>query len=234
MIKGLTFDGKHSYKDFGLYMETKSIQPPVKKKIKIDVPYMDSNYDFSTVGSNGEIIYSQRTITVILGLKTISKEKLYILYSKVLEWLQDISQSQLIFDDIKDYYFMAEVETVPTFDEMVRLGKLTVVFVCDPFKTSIDFATNNIWDTFNFEEDYLQDSDYDVVTTRTINIYNPGRLVMPIINCDSAMTIILNGKTYNLIIGNNKLYGFKFLNGPNNIVINGTGHIQIVFRKQVL
>ena len=233
-MRGYLFNGKHNYNDIGLIMESKSIQPPAKKKIKVDVPGMNGTYDFSTVGSNGEIIYTERAIKVIHGLPARNKVDLYVLYSKALEWLQDVGKCQLIFDDISYFYFMAEVEGISTFQEMVTFGKLEVTFTCEPFKTGINLVGNTLWDTFNFLEDVLQDSSYDVVGTKTISIYNPGRLVTPTINCSVPMSIVFAGKTYALIAGGNTLYGFKLLNGPNSLVINGTGTLSVLFRKVIL
>jgi len=232
--KGFNFNDKHSYRDIGLHMKSMSIQPPAKKKIKVDVPFMHGSYDFSTVGSNGEITYTERMVKVVLGFQTRSKAQLYALYSVALEWLQDVGQSRLIFDDLNYYYFMAEIEGISTFEEMLTFGELEVTFTCEPFKSGIDPVGSTLWDTFNFNEDVLQDSSYDVVGTKTVNIYNPGRLVTPLINCSVPMSIAFAGKTYPLIAGDNTPLGLKLLNGNNTLVINGTGHVSVLFRKVIL
>jgi len=233
-MKGITFNLKHSYTDFNLILNNKKIGTPSKKKITIPMPFMNGNYDFSTLGSNGEITYNQRAIDIKFTLISTSKAKLHIELVKVVAWLQDISQNKLIFDDIKDYYFLAEVEEGIEITEKNNIAEITVKFIADPFKTGVDYATNNLWDTFNFEEDYLQSSDYDVVGTKTITLYNPGRIVTPIINCNANMNIVYNSVTYNLIIGDNKPYGLRLANGANSIVINGTGHVSFLYRKQVI
>jgi len=233
-MRGFNFNGKRNYDDFGLHMESKSIQPPSKKKIKVDVPFMHGSYDFSTVGSNGEIIYTERAIKVVLGFPTRSKADLHALYSRALEWLQDVGKCQLIFDDMSYFYFLAEVEGISTFEEMLTFGKLEVTFTCEPFKTGLANVGSTLWDSFNFLEDVLQDSSYDIVGTKTVIIYNPGRLVTPTINCSVPMSIVFAGKTYALIAGDNTPYGMKLLNGNNSIVINGTGHIAVLFRKVIL
>ena len=46
--------------------------------------------------------------------------------------------------------------------------------------------------------------------------------------------IILGGKTFILVVGDNKIYDLKLQNGANSIVINGTGHIKFIYRKVVL
>ena len=234
IITSCNFNGKNSYDDFDLIMESKVILSPSKKKIKGEVPFANSSYDFSTIGSNGEITYNDRNITVVFILPTISKTRLHILYSKVLEWLQDVPQSKLIFGDIKDYYFLAEVEEKSSFEEIAICGKLTVTFVAEPFKIGVNLEGNTLWDTFNFNTDVMQDTSYDIVGSKTINIINVGRLITPTINSTSIMSITLNSKTYSLAIGDNTIYGFKLLSGDNNIVIVGTGNINFIFRKMVL
>lgn len=234
MIRGLTFNDKHNYKDFNLILERKTILPPGKKKIKIDVPFMNGSYDFSNVGTGGEPMYTERTIEVTLGLPTRSKENLHVMYSMVLEWLQDTGRGKLIFDDICDYYFIAEVEGVPSFEEMLRFGKLNITFIAQPFKYGVNLEGSDIWDTFNFEVDVVQATEFDVEGNKTVNIINVGRSVTPIINVNAPMAITINSKNYNLNIGNNKIYGLKLQMGDNSILINGTGHIKFIVRKEML
>ena len=232
-LRGVTFNGKHN-NELDVVMEKKTIQSPSKKKVKDSVPFMNGSYDFSTIGSNGEIVYTERDITITFGLPAETKEQLQVMYSKVLEWLVDVGKQKLIFDVMKDYYFLAEAEETTTFEEVMEFGRLEVKFVVDPFKYSINYVGTNIWDTFNFEEDYLQDSYYDIVGSRTINVYNPGRTVRPVINCNSPMTLIQNGKSYSLSVGDNKPYGFYLNNLSNSLTVNGTGRINFIFRKESL
>lgn len=233
-MNGITFNSKHSYNDFNLILNSRTISTPTKKKIKVDIPGMNSVYDFSTVASKGELIFNQRAIECVFTLLANSKRELHAKLSRVAEWLQDAPQGQLVFDDISYFYFMAEVEGNIEFEESNNIAEITVIFIAEPFKTSFDYVGSTLWDTFNFVEDVLQDSSYDVVTTETVTIYNPGRLVTPTINCSVPMSIVFAGKTYPLIAGDNVPYGMKLLNGPNTLVINGTGHVAVVFRKTVL
>lgn len=233
-MRGLTYNGKHNYKDFSLIMESKKIQPPAKKKIKQEVPFMNGTYDFSTVATNGEPIYGERQIEVMMVLPTRSKEKLHILYSQVLEWLVDTGRQQLIFDDICDYYFEAEVEGISNFEEIIRIGRLKIAFTAQPFKTGVNLEGTDIWDTFNFEVDISQDTEFNINGSKIVNIINVGRAISPIINVSSNMSITYNNKSYSLAKGDNKLYGLKLQSGDNSIVVNGTGDIKFIFRKEVL
>jgi len=234
-MKGITFNFKHSFSDFNLILNDKKIGTPSKKKIKIDVPFMNGVYDFSTIGSNGEMTYNQRVIEVKLTLIAYSKAKLHSDLTKITEWLQDIGQSKLIFDDIKDYYFLAEIEEGIGILESNKIAEITIKFIAEPFKigTSIE-GTNQLWDTFNFETDYLQNTDFNIIGSENITIYNPGRSVSPMISASVAMSVIINGDTFSLYQGDNVDYRFKFKSGSNTVVATGTGQIGFYFRKQVL
>ena len=230
-LRGFKFNGKHN-NDLGVIMHSKSIQSPSKKKIKESVPFMNGSYDFSTVGSNGDISYNEREITIVIGLPAKTKEHLQVMYSKVIEWLVDAGKQKLIFDVMQDYYFMAEAEETTSLEETMEFGQLEIKFTAEPFKRSNEYVGSDVWDSFNFEEDYAQSTSYNIVGSSVITVYNPGRMVSPIINCSASMTLIQNGKSYNLSIGNNKLYGFYLYNLGNTLTINGTGTIKFTFRKE--
>ena len=232
-IRGFSSNGKHNH-DVGVVMNSKTIQSPSKKKIKQSVPFMNGSYDFSTIATNGEITYDDRQIKVKLGLPARSKEHLEVMYSNTLEWLEDTGKTQLIFDDMPDYYFMAEVEESSSLDETMSYGELEVTFVADPLKTSVDYAGEEKWDTFNFELDAMQDVGFDVIGETTVSIYNCGRSICPLVNCSTNMSIIHDNQEYDLVTGDNKYWSFKLQNGMNNIYINGTGYIKFRFRKEML
>lgn len=235
MRNSITFGNKNSYTDFNLLLQERTISSPAKKKIKDSIPFMNGSYDFSTIGSNGEIVYTEREVKIKFGLPTKSKSELYLLYSEILEWLLDTGQQQLVFADIPDFYFLAEVEDVTNIEEVLYMGTLEISFVCEPFKYGTSLAgSNQLWDVFNFKTDYLQDTSFTVTTSKTVTIYNQGRTVVPTVNCSSAMSCTLNGYTANFVAGDNTDYSFKLLSGENIIAITGTGTIEFKFRKVTL
>ena len=232
-LRGVKINGKHN-KEFGIAMESASIGFPAKKKIVETVPFMNGYYDFSTIGSNGEIMYEEREIDITFGIPAQSKEELQFMYSKILEWCVDISKSQIIFDSMPDYYFEGEVIDSSTIEETMAYGKLQLKFTCEPFKKSVAYIGDCLWDPFNFEEDYLEDSSFVISGSGKIGIHNPGRSVRPIINCSASATMTHNGKTYNLSKGDNEVYGFYFTSGFNQMTIKTNGTISFRFRKETL
>ena len=232
---GFSFNGKHSYKDFHIWLQEKKIQPPAKTKIKETVPFMNGTYDFSTVGSNGDPIYGERKIQVKIGLPTKSKEELYVIYQLILEWLEDTGRQELSFDNIPGFYFIAEIEEAPDFEEAVKMGNLTIDFISQPFKISTSNMGDDIWDTFCFLTDYTQYTNQFTISGKTtVTMYNNGRLITPTINCSSSMTLTYGGKTYNLTAGDNKPWGLKLQNGRNDLIFNGNGTAKILFKWEVL
>lgn len=201
---GVTFNGKNSFNDFGLYIEEKHINPPVPKIIKDSIPYQNGQYDLSMVGSNGHVVYDTRTIIIKFLLANDTMEDLYELYSSILEWLINTGQNQLIFDFMPDYYFLVRVQDVPTFDEFVDNGDLQVTFICDPFK----YVRNN-----------------QVIAMATpMTIYNPYIYSSPNIRIYSngIGNFILNGKTYAINTTTYVDLNYLYLeSGQNTISFNG-------------
>lgn len=233
-LNEIIFNSKGNYSDFETVLNYFKPQPPSPKIIKDSVAFMNGSYDFSTIGSNGEIVFNERIIQCSIEFNNNSKSLLMIKYSQLLEWLLS-GKHELVYTGEPDMKYIAQVDDVPSFDYFFVLGgKLEFSFTAEPFKYGVNLEGSDIWDTFNFETDVVQDTEFDVVDTETVTITNVGRSVMPIINVDAAMSVVFNSKTYNLSIGDNKLYNFMLQNGDNSITINGTGHIKFIFRKQVL
>lgn len=233
----ITFNNKNSYIDFGVTIESIDIQPPSKKKIKDSVPYMNGSYDFSTIGTGGEIVYNEREIKIRFNLVTRNKLSLYLKYSKVLEWLLGTGQQKLIFNFMTGYYFLAEVESATSFEEVLqRAGRLEVSFVCEPFKYGTDLAGELLWDNIDFElPDYIQNTLFTISGSQTVTLYNPSsHSIIPKIVCNANMSCTANGYTANFTTTKNTDWGFKLKPGANNIQINGTGNINFEYRKEVL
>lgn len=236
-MTSITFNGKNSWTDFGFYVEEKTINPPSKIKILETVPYMDSSYDFSTTGSNGEPVYGTRTVIIKLGiLNCNSMEELQTKYIQAISWLVDCGQSQLIFSWMPNYYFLAEVNDAPSFDDFVDNGDLSVTFVCEPFRYSVNYMGSDIWDDINFLTDYMQETNvFNINGSTNVVMCNNGRSVTPILNCSIPMTCTFNNQTYNLMQGDNTPYGMKLQTGINNLTFNCTsGIVTIIFRNEVI
>ena len=97
------------------------------------------------------------------------------------------------------------------------------------------FEGNNLWDSFNFESDVLQDTKFTVNGYSNVNIYNSSAIdIEPTIIASSNFEIIKDNKKYVVESGTSKDYRFKLKKGDNNITLKGNGTIEFRFRKEVL
>lgn len=217
----ITFNGKTEYDVVGytpqgtaaLTIKDRAIGTPPKTKIKISVPFMSGVLDISTIGSMGNLVYQQRKITLILSIFATSKEDLLNKHRLTMEWLEDTIKNpstdnfkkQLIFDDDKDFYYMAEIEDSSELTENYTYGEFTVVFIADSYK-------------------YLRNNQ-TITTTSAISINNPYAVCTPNIRVygTGAGNLIVNGQTVALNVDGYTDVNYLFFNsGINNISFNGS------------
>ncbi|GGN54823.1 phage tail family protein [Oceanobacillus indicireducens] len=235
---GITFNGKHSYRDFGVTIAEKNIGYPEKEKIKVKVPFSNLEYDFSEI--YGEQTYTPRQLTFTLnildGNRNINTEEVNILETKITNWLMNSGRKQKLYDDsLPGYYYLAEVEDGLKFDELRNHGTLTVEFTAYPFMISELEEGHDIWDDFNFELDVAQITEFEVNGSLDVILYNVGTpSLAPEIQASSAMQIVKDGVTYNVSSGKNKSSDFKLQSGENNLSITGNGTIKFLFYKELI
>ena len=231
---GITFNGKHSYNDLGLRVVDKIIGNPSKIKRKERVPFSNEIYDFSGIYGGQE--YEERSLTYVFDIKNYNKTNMAIKKIEVLNWLMQPSEKTKLIDDyIPGYYFVAEVEEEPDFDELRFRGNLTINFTAYPFKIGELYEGNDIWDTFNFLLDYAQITDFEVNGRKEVVLYNPGAsVVKPKILSSNSMELIKDGVTYNVPVGESQSHDFVLPGLENKVTIIGNGRIQFLFKKELI
>ena len=231
-MRGITFNEKHSIKDFALYVENLDISPPSKKKIKETIPFMQGCYDFSLLyGTN---TFDERVLSYTFKIIAENPMMLNVIKTQVNNWLLGCGQCQLYDDAIPGYYFLAECTRIAEKDDRYETT-LDITFTTYPFKIGETYEGNNLWDSFNFELDVLQDTKFTVNGTSSVSIYNPSVIdIEPEIIASSQFEITLDNKKYVVEAGTSKDYRFKFKKGNNNITLKGNGTIEFKFRKEVL
>lgn len=229
---GITYKGKHSFKDFGLTIKSKEISPPAKVKTKETVPYMHGSYDFSNL--YGEQTYEERLLSYTFNLIAKNKTDMNIKKIKILDWLLNSFKVPLKDDAIPGFYFSAECEGA-SFKENGFMAEITASFKAYPFKISLYDEGNIPWDDFNFELDYMQDTKFYVAGNKSVTIYNLGaRKIIPTVICSAPFDVTKNGTTYKFNAGTTKDWRFLLDVGSNDLILNGIGTIEFSFRKEVL
>lgn len=233
-MKGITFNGKHSYRDFGLLLESYKVNMPSKRKVVVDVPYRHGSLDFSTLYT-GENIYEDRVIEVKLAMVEKNIPLFKVKLNRVAEWLLDtIGRQELIFDDTPDYSFSAEVNNEYAIDEFYSSCSFTVKFTANPFRVGTSYVgSKQLWDTFNFLEDALFENYFILKNeTKKIEIINVGRKTIPLLKVVGNIRLTIGNYTVDLTDGETIDYSVELIQGINELTITGTGEIEIEFKKE--
>lgn len=236
-MRGITFNDKHSYTDFGLTVAQRQIGNPSKIKNKERVPYSNQFYDFSGIYGGQE--YEERPLSYVFNVfdkHNLTKESFSTLKIAVLNWLMAPNNKiKLIDDAILGYYFLAEVESDPSVEEWEYDGTLSVEFTAYPFKISEREEGDDNWDEFNFLLDYSQTTEFEVSGTLEATLYNPGiNTLKPVIKASAPMTIQKGSTTFNVPTGESESYDFMLSAGENPMKITGTGTVSFHFRKELI
>lgn len=234
---GITFNGKHSWRDLGFTISEREVGFPEKKKLKVTIPFSNVEYDFSEL--YGSQAYEPRKLFYsfnVLDRNGNSKEKMNVLKTKLINWLMNSKGKQKLYDDaIPGYYFLAEVEGDSSFEENWDTGVLSVTFTAYPFMIAEYPEGNDLWDIFNFELDVTQKTDFEVQEELEVTLINPGTPdVIPEINATASMTIIKDDIEYIVTAGVTKDSDFMLKRGENKLKIIGNGKISFTFHKELI
>ena len=231
---GISYNNKHSFNDLGLtVLNTRVIETPSKIKITETVPFMNGSYDFSNLyGSN---CYTERQLEYEFLIKARNSTELEFKRMQVDQWLlSSNTKTPLIDDNLPGYYYKAECISTD-FEDLVKIGKLKATFTAYPFKVGEAYEGNNLWDSFNFELDVLQDTKFTVNDVLDVSIYNHSSIdIEHVVVASSQFEVIKDNISYLFEAGESKNYRFKFKPGVNNLTLKGNGTIEFKFRKEVL
>ncbi|TCW59005.1 hypothetical protein EC917_101259 [Bacillus thuringiensis] len=235
---GIKFDGKHSYNDMGYTMPAeRDIGFPSKEKIIVQVPFSNVEYDFSEL--YGSQTYGSRELKYqfnILRRGNYTPHAMQIEKTKLINWLMNTNGRKKLYDDtIPGYYFLAEVESAADFQDDWETGTMTVSFRAYPFMIAELHEGNDIWDSFNFDLDVAQTTDFIVKGALTVTLLNVGTPdAVPEIKTSNSMKIIKDGVTYSVPAGVTKDKNFVLKSGENVLRINGSGTISFRFYKELI
>jgi|SRR5690625_2432405 len=234
-MMGITFEGKHSFKDMGVTMAPgKDIGRPNKKKILQSIAFSNVQYDFSELYGNQ--VYENRVLRYIFNIKDKTKERMQLKSTVIQNWLmRPFGKTKLYDDAIPNYYFHVEVETGVEFEENFYDGTLTVYFDAYPFMIDEKPEGHDIWDDFNFELDVSQPTKFEINGNERITLINAGVPdVFPTITTSEEMEIELSGNTYIVPAGTTNNADLPLKSGNNKLTIKGNGTIDFVFHKELI
>ncbi len=221
---GVTFGDKHSFDDFGIYLTSKTINPPEPQTNTISVPLRDGSIDLTESLTN-DVKYNDRKIDMTFSV-VHPMEQWSDKVSEIENYLHG-KRMKVVFDDDANFYYIGRLK-VNEWSSQKSIGKLVIECVADPYK--YDIQDDWLWDPFDFENGYISESENIPVSgSTTIVIVGKRKKTYPTITASSAMTVAYNGATYNLTEGINKLYDMILDEGENTLTFSGSGSVLIEY-----
>lgn len=221
---GVTFGDKHSFDDFGIYLTSKTINPPEPQTNTISVPLRDGSIDLTESLTN-DVKYNDRKIDMTFSV-VHPMEQWSDKVSEIENFLHG-KRMKVVFDDDANFYYIGRLK-VNEWSSQKSIGKLVIECVADPYK--YDIQDDWLWDPFDFENGYISESENIPVSgSTTIVIVGKRKKTYPTITASSAMTVAYNGATYNLTEGINKLYDMILDEGENTLTFSGSGSVLIEY-----
>ena len=220
---GVTFGDKHSFDDFGIYLTSKTINPPEPQTNTISVPLRDGSIDLTESLTN-DVKYNDRKIDMTFSV-VHPMEQWSDKVSEIENYLHG-KRMKVVFDDDANYYYIGRLKVNEWSQKSI--GKLVIECVADPYK--YDIQDDWLWDSFDFENGYISESENIPVSgSTTVVIVGKRKKTYPTITASSAMSVAYNGATYNLTEGINKLYDMILDEGENTLTFSGSGSVLIEY-----
>ena len=150
---GVTFGDKHSFDDFGIYLTSKTINPPEPQTNTISVPLRDGSIDLTESLTN-DVKYNDRKIDMTFSV-VHPMEQWSDKVSEIENYLHG-KRMKVVFDDDANYYYIGRLK-VNEWSSQKSIGKLVIECVADPYK--YDIQDDWLWDSFDFENGYISESE---------------------------------------------------------------------------
>lgn len=210
-------------------LDSYTISAPDVKKHEYDIPYRNGKLDV-TEALNGQIYYQNRTIVMEFVKEEFSLLSWHVTYSRIANHFHGI-KVKLIFDNDEKYYWEGRALVEASHEESYSLIRISVdVF---PYKKSLSSSLGDwLWDPFNFETDIARNyKNLKVTGSLSVHVIGTEIPVIPLIHVSSAMELKFNGKTFNLVAGQNKIYDLQIIKGEQDLLFLGNGVVSIEFNE---
>lgn len=217
----ITWNGKHSYRDFGLYVSSPSGDIPKIKDVKVSVPYMNGDYDFTFV--NGKPAYSSKVFKIVFKYEGEGPEDLYQKRIAVCDWIMSGQGGDLYVDSIKGWHYKDVYARVTEYNDRINrnTAKITVEFSCYPLLISDRIMQEYYQAVGTFVEHTFELAADDTIPNFTTT-------AQAIVKWNNAeYTIPAQSVKY-------KLSDIKFTRGINTFQLKGSSELKIECYKEAL
>lgn len=233
---GATINGRHTYRDYGLYIgNIRQISPPAVKTTFIQIPARNGDIDV-TEALTGYPVYGNRTLTLYLGGRKRRSE--WVRFRDTIENEIHGKKVKVVFDDDPEFYWEGRATMSDDYDRGQEVGSFTVTVNVQPYKLEMRDGGDGTcwpWDTFNFHTGIIRNyHQIRVDGTRDILIIGREMPVIPTFDVDGSLTVTYRGEEYGLAKGTNKIYDIVLMKGEHILTFKGNGTVTVHYRGGTL
>lgn len=233
--RGITLNGKHTYRDYGLrWIEPVEISPPVPKTSYVDIPGRKTPLD-ATESLYGSVTFENRTITLKF-YKPLTYSQWLIFDSRLQNYLAG-KAVKAVLDIEPDKYWLGRVTSITTTKPNSPIAEFQVVLTVEPFKYYEEEPDDEwLWDPFSFQYGVIRNlRNISVSGSKTQTIQGTEMPMTPTITATAAMTVRVDGVTYQLEANvPKKLTDVVIYRTSKSFYFSGTGSVTITFRGETL
>lgn len=216
-MRGVQFGEYHTATDWNLILNSKNIDPPTPKVVKVSVDGRDGDLNLSRALS-GDMKFNNREASFTFLVTGGSYESREALINEIINAVHG-QELQIIEPDDEDHFLVGEC-SVKSVVNNKAYGSFTVTADCEPYRYLVDDINRVI---------ILTTTPTDIV------LHNIGRKTLtPTITVEGEVNLKFGSSNVGLSTGSYKLSALHLKTGPNIVTVSGSGTITFTYREAVL
>lgn len=216
-MRGVYFGDYHTNNDWGLIFNSKKLDPPTPKVVKVSVDGRDGDLDLSEA-LTGEIRYENRSASFTFLITEGSQADREYMLNVIINAIHGKTHNIILPDDLEHYLIGRCSVSDVTNDR--AFGSFTVSADCDPFRYSV-YETKRTIDLTN--------------TPVAIALSNSGRkTIIPTLVVENTASISFGNTDLSLGAGTYQIPALKLASGITTITVSGAGSLALSYREAVL
>ncbi|HFI0351880.1 TPA: hypothetical protein ACGOZT_001288 [Streptococcus suis] len=227
--------GDFNSKDEGWYLQSRDAPTPDEKEVVESIPYSQGELDFSAI--LGERVFEPREITYEFKLPNTVYQDRKVAERFIKSSMTTKTEQQLRDSHDQRYYWLGKIKSIKVADDPIKKNLVaTIVFKCYPFAFHEDNYFDDVWDTFDFDNDFSTWTRWEVNGEKSIYFVNSGDTsISPVIECSNPFALTASdGTVYKFAKGNNSDFVLVLQPGVNYFKAQGNGTIAMHYNVEVM